>query len=378
MREPSCLMRSFSYNHTTHIPNNHVRMMEGNYAHAFEFMSDSSNVSKKCYVEEAKSYAQPGSVAEKKAFFDAFYKKLAAQKAAAAALLEQEKAAAEAAAAAAAAQQVTSKVVDLAIDNYIVDVDSKNIDSLNVKNLEVLKKERPLFKSKPNAVEEVRRPIIKKKPASSSWVASIHHRKDNISTPRTKNFTTNDDTDKRRLAAKTLKVLMNTSFVKESCRTTQSTKPTSSVNSTPKRAVTPVKTPAPASSISSTPKCVVTPMKTVGKPFVNGVNKQPSVTLSVNRRIETDAHSTVVGSKSTDPKWYNLSAVSQSLTAYKSKLKSPTISSPFEKAETEFRTMRESSYFKALPLPDFYNGRGTPEKILEAIRNRSHYEKHPR
>ncbi|KAI7730756.1 hypothetical protein M8C21_017501, partial [Ambrosia artemisiifolia] len=375
MREPSCLMRSFSYNHTTHIPNNHVRMMEGNYAHAFEFMSDSSNVSKKCYVEEAKSYAQPGSVAEKKAFFDAFYKKLAAQKAAAAALLEQEKAAAEAAAAAAAAaQQVTSKVVHLAIDNYIVDVDSKNIDSLNVKNLEVFKKERPLFKSKPNAVEEVRRPMIKNKPASCSWVASIHHRKDNTSTPRTKNFTSNDYTDKRSLAAKSLKVLMNTSFVKEPCSTTQNTKPTSSVNSTAKRAVTPVKTPAPASS-----------------PFVNGVNKQPSVTLSVNRRIETDAHSTVVGSKSTDPKWYNLLNSSQSLTAYKSKLKSPTISSPFvsrtddraarrkqEKAETEFRTMRESSYFKALPLPDFYNGRRTPEKILEAIRNCSHYEKHPR
>ena len=50
----------------------------------------------KKYVEEAASYAQPGSVAEKKAFFEAHYKKIAAQKAAAeaeaeaAALLERQ------------------------------------------------------------------------------------------------------------------------------------------------------------------------------------------------------------------------------------------------------------------------------------------------
>lgn len=39
------------------------------------------------YVEEAERYSRPGSVAQKKAFFEAHYKKLAAQKAAA--LLEQ-------------------------------------------------------------------------------------------------------------------------------------------------------------------------------------------------------------------------------------------------------------------------------------------------
>lgn len=42
----------------------------------------------KRYVEEAQRYAQPGSVAQKKAFFEAHYKKIAAQKAAA--LLEKE------------------------------------------------------------------------------------------------------------------------------------------------------------------------------------------------------------------------------------------------------------------------------------------------
>ncbi|XP_076896531.1 uncharacterized protein LOC143549519 [Bidens hawaiensis] len=245
-----------------------------------------SNVSKKCYVEEAKSYTQPGSVAEKKAFFDAYYKKLAAQKAAAAALLEQEKAAA------ADAHQVASKVADLSLKNNIVDADINN-------NIKVSLMKRPLLKSK-----------------------TVHHRNDNIETPRTKSVTTNGYIEKRSLAPKSLKVLMNSSFVKESSRITQSTKSTSSVNSqTPKRSVTPMKTPA--------------------KAFVNGVNnnKQPLATLSVNRRIETTAHTTKVGTKSTGPKWHILSAVSKSFTAYKSKLESPTILSPFV-LRTEDRAAR--------------------------------------
>lgn len=53
----------------------------------------SSFSSHKRYVEEAERYAQPGSVAQKKAFFEAHYKRIAAQKAAAAALVDQENAA---------------------------------------------------------------------------------------------------------------------------------------------------------------------------------------------------------------------------------------------------------------------------------------------
>jgi hypothetical protein len=47
-----------------------------------------SSFSHNRYVEEAERYSKPGSVAQKKAFFEAHYKKLAAQKAAA--LLEQQ------------------------------------------------------------------------------------------------------------------------------------------------------------------------------------------------------------------------------------------------------------------------------------------------
>lgn len=63
------------------------------------FMTDSSlswekwsTFTQNRHVEEAERYAQPGSVAEKKAFFEAHYKRIAAAKKAAA-LLEQENAA---------------------------------------------------------------------------------------------------------------------------------------------------------------------------------------------------------------------------------------------------------------------------------------------
>lgn len=70
--------------------------IQGNPMHALgesisfgRFMSESldwdkwSTFSHKKYVEEAERYAKPGSVAQKKAFFEAHYKKIAAQKAAA-------------------------------------------------------------------------------------------------------------------------------------------------------------------------------------------------------------------------------------------------------------------------------------------------------
>ncbi|XP_021299048.1 protein WVD2-like 7 isoform X2 [Herrania umbratica] len=103
MGESACLMQPFSY--TAGIPN---EAKEGNPVHALgqsisfgRFMSDSlawekwSTFSHNKYVEEAERYSRPGSVAQKKAFFEAHYKSLAARKAAA--LLEQANAAANSA-----------------------------------------------------------------------------------------------------------------------------------------------------------------------------------------------------------------------------------------------------------------------------------------
>ncbi|CAL0299155.1 unnamed protein product [Lupinus luteus] len=96
MGDSTCLMQPFCY--ASGITN---EANESNSIHALgqsvsfgRFMSESlawekwSSFSHNRYVEEAERYAKPGSVAQKKAFFEAHYKKLAAQKAAAA-LLEQ-------------------------------------------------------------------------------------------------------------------------------------------------------------------------------------------------------------------------------------------------------------------------------------------------
>ncbi|XP_050381296.1 protein WVD2-like 7 isoform X2 [Argentina anserina] len=101
MGDSTCLMQPFSY--ASGIPN---EAHEGNPVHALghsvsfgRFMTESldwekwSSFSHNRYVEEAERYAQPGSVAQKKAFFEAHYKKVAAQRAAA--LLEQANAAAK-------------------------------------------------------------------------------------------------------------------------------------------------------------------------------------------------------------------------------------------------------------------------------------------
>ncbi|GFY83085.1 TPX2 (targeting protein for Xklp2) protein family [Actinidia rufa] len=99
MGESACLMHPFSY--ASGISS---ETSQGNLMHALgesisfgRFMSESlswekwSTFSHRSYVEEAERYAQPGSVAQKKAFFEAHYKSIAAKKAAA--LLEQANAA---------------------------------------------------------------------------------------------------------------------------------------------------------------------------------------------------------------------------------------------------------------------------------------------
>ncbi|XP_058778924.1 protein WVD2-like 7 [Vicia villosa] len=97
MGDSACLMQPFCY--ASGISN---EVNENNTNHALgqsisfgRFMTETlawekwSSFTQNRYVEEAEMYSKPGSVAQKKAFFEAHYKKLAAQKAAAA-LLAQE------------------------------------------------------------------------------------------------------------------------------------------------------------------------------------------------------------------------------------------------------------------------------------------------
>ncbi|KAL0424236.1 UNVERIFIED_CONTAM: hypothetical protein Sradi_0958400 [Sesamum radiatum] len=106
MGDSACLMHGFSYASAMPTESKQFPCGAGNRLHVLgesvsfgRFMTESLSwerwstfSSHKKYVEEAQRYAQPGSVAQKKAFFEAHYKKIAAQKAAAA-LLEQENAA---------------------------------------------------------------------------------------------------------------------------------------------------------------------------------------------------------------------------------------------------------------------------------------------
>ncbi|KAE9619882.1 hypothetical protein Lalb_Chr02g0157971 [Lupinus albus] len=97
MGDSSCLMQPFCYasgftNETNESNSTHALGQSVSFG---KFMSESlawekwSSFSNNRYVEEAERYAKPGSVAQKKAFFEAHYKKLAAQKAAAALLVQQ-------------------------------------------------------------------------------------------------------------------------------------------------------------------------------------------------------------------------------------------------------------------------------------------------
>ncbi|KEH25391.1 protein WVD2-like 7 isoform X2 [Medicago truncatula] len=97
MGDSACLMQPFCY--ASGISNDSNQNINTNHALGQSvsfgrFMSESlawekwSSFSHNRYVEEAERYSKPGSVAQKKAFFEAHYKKLAAQKAAA--LLEQQ------------------------------------------------------------------------------------------------------------------------------------------------------------------------------------------------------------------------------------------------------------------------------------------------
>ncbi|KAK1359430.1 TPX2 domain-containing protein [Heracleum sosnowskyi] len=104
MGDSACFMPpAFSY--TSGVPNepyqgNPVNVL-GESVSFGRFMTESlawekwSSFSNKRHVEEAERYAQPGSVAQKKAFFEAHYKRIAAAKKAAA-LLEQQNAASNA------------------------------------------------------------------------------------------------------------------------------------------------------------------------------------------------------------------------------------------------------------------------------------------
>ncbi|XP_055806694.1 protein WVD2-like 7 isoform X2 [Solanum dulcamara] len=410
MGDSACLMHAFSY--ASALPPNEAK--QGNYMRALgesislgRFTTESlawdkwSAFPHKRYVEEAERYAKPGSVAQKKAFFEAHYKKIAAQKAAA--LLEQEN------------TQQDTLAVDSNVNSSmegVVDVKEKenavpltHVASLNEPQetisgselSETSHAEKPLLKSSSSKDDDVTSATSKKKSAFSSFKSSVHSIKSKIppsparhnisrlvnkeknSTPITRN-PTSAFADEKKSTSKSLSRLMNFTPAKEPDKVPPPPPATFKKESSrlapnaAKKCITPLKTPEATS---------------------DGATKHPmTIPSSENRGMETPIHPTASGSQTTGPKWNILSSVcSKSLTACRNKLQSPSLSTPFllrteeraarrkqkleekfnakevqkvqlqtkikEKAEMELRKLRQSFCFRARPLPKFYKERET-------------------
>ncbi|KAI3452516.1 hypothetical protein Pfo_009180 [Paulownia fortunei] len=342
-----------------------------------------STFSHKKYVEEAESYAQPGSVAQKKAFFEAHYKKIAAQKAAA--LLEQENAA-KTEAEVVGDNNAYEEQRDILNSHSDVDVkmeevkiqDAKEDDVANVNEhssmavveigkegenavitgneasrespakrnsvnqLENLENQERVSASESSGTPKMERPLLKNSVASEDIPSVTSKKRSGLSSLKTST------------QSKTWKVPYTpakpvTPHLKKENNVTRSTKKSSvdKKRSSPKslRALmnlVPIEEPdkepisatkktessGTARSSSRTPKDCATPFRTPAS--TKGASTYPAATpISENKRMKTQIDPSAPGSK-TGPKWHILSAVcSKSLTACRNKLQPPTLSTPY-------------------------------------------------
>ncbi|KAL3378944.1 hypothetical protein AABB24_004725 [Solanum stoloniferum] len=469
MEDSACLMHAFSY--ASAIPN---EIKQGNPVHALgesisfgRFVSESldwekwSTFSHKRYVEEAERYAKPGSVAQKKAFFEAHYKKIAAQKAAA--LLEQanqENPNSEITKNSAPdstslvkprveanqeevhenpdAVTTDSMVKDaVSVAEGVADAEERESESPvegpgtpeatekepsnQIENGETQETvsgseisetshtEKPLLKIKSSSSkleDDAASVTSKKKSAFSSFKSAVYSKKSKfpfspsrhiipLDVDKENNFTpitTNSNLDlmnEVRSTPKSLSKLINFTPAKEAHKIPppppflkkESSKVAPTTSKASKQCATPLKTPMATS---------------------NGASNRPMTTpSSESRRIKTPIHPSASGSRTAGPKWNILSSVSKSFTAYRNKLQSPTLSTPFslrteeraarrkqkleekfnakeekkvqqqttlkEKAGTELRKLGQSFCFKARPLPDFYKETETAKDHAKKI-----------
>ncbi|KAL8471175.1 hypothetical protein ACS0TY_028750 [Phlomoides rotata] len=403
MGDSTCLLHGFSY--ASAIPNEYK---QGNPIHILgesisfgRYTSESlswekwSSFSHKKYVEEAERYAQPGSVAQKKAFFEAHYKRIAAQKAAAlleqqqnaAALAAQNEEAAAAAAAAAAKDNINiinddddddgeeEEEEESVLLNSYSNVDDERDDSkqdlvktneqtsltvvepagkeeeicvVNQDTISVSETsgstlmERPLLKQNCDDSEEV---TSKRRSSPSSLKTSILHKTWRVpSTPAKQQTPThfkneNNSTRKsnveslnyrRSSSPMSLRDLLNLVHSKEPDK--QPVYSSQSSSRQHKDCSTPFKTPAQASTRSASTYPAATPR-------------------SENRRMRTPIDSSATGRKTSGPKWHILSAVCpKSLSSYRNKLQSPTVSTPFTLRTAERAARRKQVCIHDLDL----------------------------
>ncbi|KAL3829532.1 hypothetical protein ACJIZ3_018334 [Penstemon smallii] len=395
MADSACLMQGFS------LPNqykqeNPVHVL-GESVSFGRFTTESlswekwSTFSHKKYVEEAERYAQPGSVAQKKAFFEAHYKKIAAQKAAA--LLEQENEPKtetennydnnntddQQRVVLSSPLNIESKIEEVEIanedENAVIIVENQGRVSVS-EGSGTPQMERPLLKS--TVCNEENPSVTSKKRSSlSSLKSSIQRKTWRVPSTPAKQVTTQF---KKQNNESTTRKSNVDSMDKKSLR--------SLINSISTKEIT---------YAAKKPKDYATPLRTPQMAAAKGVAKYTGATPLTEKRMKTPIDPSVCGSKTTGPKWHMLSsACSKSLTACRNKLQSEspaTLSTPFilrteeraakrkqkledkfnanegqkmqlqrtlkEKAGNEFRKLSRSFCFKARPLPDFYKERET-------------------
>ncbi|GMN42658.1 hypothetical protein TIFTF001_011870 [Ficus carica] len=427
MGEPTCLMQvqqPFSY--VSGLPND---PNEGNPIHALgqsisfgRFMSESlawekwSTFSHNRYVEEAERFSRPGSVAQKKAFFEAHYKNLAARKAAA--LLEQANVASSGSAsdqssdenpvpdsdspvsnseAVVVGEQVTvgSSVVDQA--NIGVDSnDAKTDDSQQtvsvdqnvkkvefssqkeVKDTDLNEKTATMEKSISNRDQEKKKTVSSKSSTTKSAVSS------------TKSSSKSGAPNATPMSKKPSLMLDSADKIKKATPKSVNFTPIREINRLTSSVIRKIDNSRFGTTSSKPTKDCPTPLRTPLTVSKNGTRQQPLETpCSAITRATTPVHPSVTGSR---PRWRLLATdCSKFLSACRNKTRSPFSSTPFglrteeraakrkekleekfnaneaqkeqlktkvkDKPETETGKLRSGFFFKARPLPDFYKQR---------------------
>ncbi|KAL6507282.1 hypothetical protein OROGR_023477 [Orobanche gracilis] len=442
--DSTCLLHGFSY--ASAVPND---SKQGNAMHALgesisfgRFMTESLSWEKwssfssssphKKYVEEAERYAQPGSVAQKKAFFEAHYKRMAARKAAA--LLEQQNAATtnnvkvetEGDTDINGDDQHEEVILDVReecgvngnkqLSTGVVEI-SKECENVIITEIKAsgespVKRLSSVHVSEISGIPLMEMPLLKQNSVGSEVIPSV----ENMEKSGLSCLKSSIKRKTWKIPSTPAKPITTPQFRKESNVTIQSTRK-SIVDSTDRKRssstkslrelinLVPFKEPDKelvfaakrGSGSTRTPKedYSSTPLRTPILGTTKSVSRIPKTTpLREKERMRTPIDPSAARlSKTTESKWHILSAVSKSVTAYRNKLQSPSLSTPFtlrteeraakrkqkleekfnanvvqmkkahqqnnlkEKAGNELRKL--SCCFKARPLPDFYKERET-------------------
>ncbi|XP_021669159.2 protein WVD2-like 7 isoform X2 [Hevea brasiliensis] len=401
MGEPTCLMQQQPFSYAAGIPN---EANQGNPLHALgqsisfgRFMSESlawekwSTFSHNRYVEEAERFSRPGSVAQKKAYFEAHYKNLAARKAAA--LLEQANAAANNVSEAANEDEFQENATQdpgIAISSEASFVPDDNVPNSHAQ----------MDKSESRKVEEVDplrenqadlEDFAKIDSLSQVYVAdnkeemkeTEHSGTKLMEKPLLKDFISNKDDlgskNKKKPAGCSSKSLISGRASKLPCTPV---KPAASVRSRKENNATPISKKSALDSLDkkrSTPKSTYksanftpvrelnrvtstiirkidgskvtsnskaskdcpTPLRTPTTVSMLTEPKRPLATpQSENRRSKTPLHPSASGSKTGRPKWHFLPKdCSKFMSSCRNKSQSPNLSTPF-RLKTEERAAR--------------------------------------